>query len=161
MPEAAPPQPPGTLTARALQAARQRRTDTRFPSTWSDANWAERAHACAAHLADLLQIPRDRIEVAADYTRDYGDWPWPLMTVTDPGATVHRFTAAYNLPAQICALGPCPTCGHQVPLIWIHTLADYGDLLAGTALTQEVFDPVAEFRGDPGHDDSCPHRGHR
>jgi len=152
---------PGGITQRAREAARLRRSDTRPPATWSDPNWVERAHLAVGELADLLAVPRDRIELAVDYTRDYGDWPWPRMTVADPDGTVHHFTAAYNLAAQICALAPCPTCGQQVPLIWIRTLADYGDLLDGTALTEDEFDPVAEFRGDPGHAEACPHREHR
>jgi hypothetical protein len=151
---------PAALAARAQAAALARREDTRHPPTWSDPTWAERAHAVVSALADLLAIPRHRIALSVDYLRDYGDWPWPQMTVTDPDGTIHTFTAAYNLPARLCALGPCPTCRHQVPLITIRTLADYGDLLDGTALAENTFDPVAEFRGDPGHADACPHRIH-
>lgn len=78
------------------------------------------------------------------------------MTVTDPDGTTHRFAAAYNRAEHIVSLGPCPYCGQEVPLTWLRTLADYGDQLDGTSLTPDTFDPVAEFRADPGHADTCP-----
>jgi hypothetical protein len=79
------------------------------------------------------------------------------LTVTEPDGTAHRFLGAHNNPDQIFALGTCPACGREVPLTWVRSLADYGAHLDGTALSEDAFDPVAEFRGDSGHTPACPH----
>ncbi len=147
----------GSITARARHAARQRRDDTRIPATWRDQRWSEQAHAAARTLADLLAVPRQRVHLAPDHTRAYGAWVWPRMTVTDTTGHLHLFVASYNDPERLIALAACPACGGEVPLTWIRTLADYGDLLEGAALDPDAFDPVPEFRADPGHTAHCPH----
>lgn len=157
MPDTTASPPPGSITARARHAARARRSDKRTPPTWSDERWTEQAHAAARHLADLLAVARDRVHLAPDYTRAYGQWVWPQITVTDTTGHLLRFVASYNDPERLLALGSCPACGGEVPLTWIRTLADYGDLLDGTALSPDAFDPVPEFRADPGHRAPCPH----
>lgn len=157
MTQSDPTPKPAGITARALKAAAQRRQDATNPPTWSDELWSRRAEASARELADLLGITRGKVETTPDYTRAYGQWPWPRLTVTEPDGTVHRFVAAHNNPDQIFTLGTCPTCGHEVPITWLRSLADYGSELDGTSLTDEAFDPVPEFRGDPGHTPTCPH----
>jgi hypothetical protein len=157
MPDTEAPPPPGSITARARRAACERRDDMRTPATWRDERWSERAHAAARELADLLAVARERVHLAADHTRAYGEWVWPQMTATDTTGHLHRFVASYNDPERLLALGSCPACGGEVPLTWVRTLADYGDLLDGTALEPGTFDPVPEFRGDPGHRAHCPH----
>src|SRR5947209_2712296 len=42
--------PPGSITARARNAASARRDDKRTPATWRDEDWTARAHAAAQHL---------------------------------------------------------------------------------------------------------------
>lgn len=158
MPETDPTPKPGGITARALKAAARRHQDTTTPPTWNDELWSQRAEACTRELADLLGITHGQVETTADYTRAYGRWPWPHLTVTEPDGTTHRFVAAYNNPDQIFTLGTCPACGQQVPITWLRSLADYGADLDGTNLTEDAFDPVPEFRGDPGHAPSCPHK---
>ena len=157
MPEASSTPPPGGITARAVQAAAERRRGTADPATWRDARWSERAEACVREVAALLGITGSQVNTQPDHTRAYGGWPWPLLTVTEPDGTEHRFVGAYNNPDQIFALGACPACGREVPITWLRTLADYGSLLDRTALAKDRFDPVAEFRGDPGHATDCPH----
>lgn len=157
MPEITATLTAGGITARALHAADRRRRDTAHPPTWRDERWAERAEACARELAALLGITPNQVQVSPDYTRAYGDWPWPLLTVTEPDGTLHRFLGAHNNPDQIFTLGTCPDCGNEVPLTWLRSLADYGAQLGTTALTDDAFDPVPEFRADPGHTPTCPH----
>jgi hypothetical protein len=157
MPETATTAPTGGITARALHAAARRRNDTTIPSTWSDERWAQRAEACARELAALLGITSSQVEVTADYARAYGQWPWPRLTVTEPDGTAHRFLGAHNNPDQIFTLGTCPACGREVPITWLRSLADYGTELDRAALADDAFDPVPEFRGDPGHTAACPH----
>ena len=144
------------ITARALGAAARRRHDIRSPPTWRDERWAARAEACARELADLLGITHSQVEISPDYTRAYGQWPWPRLTVTETDGTAHRFVGAFNNPDQIFTLGSCPVCGREVPITWLRSLADY-TVLDATALAQDAFDPVPEFRGDPGHTAACPH----
>ena len=157
MPETATTAAPGGITARALHAAVRRRNDTTIPPTWSDERWAQRAEACARELAALLGITSSQVEITPDYTRAYGQWPWPRLTVTEPDGTTHRFLGAHNNPDQIFTLGTCPACGREAPITWLRSLAAYGTELEGTALAEGAFDPVPEFRGDPGHAPSCPH----
>jgi hypothetical protein len=157
MPETTPTRPQAGITERAIAAAATRRTDTRTPATWSDQHWVERAHACAGALAEILLIPRHHVGLQPDYTRAYGGWVWPLLTAADHDGSTLRFLGSYGDPERVIALGPCPTCAGEVPLIWTRTLADLGDQLDGTALAKDVFDPVPEFRGDPGHHPTCPH----
>lgn len=157
MPDTTASPPPGSITARARDAARQRRDDTRTPATWRDEDWAARAHAAAENLADLLAVPRDRVQIVPDYSRAYGAWVWPRITATDTTGHPYRFVAAFNDPARLLALGSCPACGGEVPHTWVRTLADYGEHLEGTAPTPGTFDHVPEFRGDPGHHTDCPH----
>lgn len=157
MPETTPLTQPGSITARALQAAEQRRADTGDLPTWRDPRWAERAEASATALGALLRIPRDRIEITPDPTRAYGGFIWPLLTATDPDGTTHRFLAAYNNPDLLLAVHPCPACLAPVPITHLRTLADLGDLLTGAALAEETWDPAPDFRGDPGHRPDCGH----
>jgi len=157
MPETAITPPPVGITARALHAAARRRHDTATPPTWSDERWAQRAEACAHELAALLGIAYSQVEITADYTRAYGQWPWPRLTVTESDGATHRFLGAHNNPDQIFTLGTCPACEREVPITWLRSLVDYGAQLDGTGLTDDAFDPVAEFRGDPGHTAACPH----
>src|SRR6185312_16038846 len=95
VPETPASPPPGSITARALNAARARRDDTRTPATWRDEDWVARAHAAAQNLADLLAVPRDRIQIVPDYSRAYGAWVWPRITATDTIGHPHRFVAAF------------------------------------------------------------------
>jgi hypothetical protein len=157
MPETTPTRRHAGVTERAIAAAAARRADTRTPASWGDQHWVERAHACVGALAEILLIPRHHVGLQPDYTRAYGGWPWPLLTAADRDAGTLRFHGPYGDPQRITALGPCPTCAGEVPLIWMRTLADLGDLLTGAALTEIAFDPDPEFRADPGHAPTCTH----
>jgi hypothetical protein len=148
-----------SIAERARHAAHQRDTDTGEPATWRNPRWAERAEACATALATLLQLPRDRIEVTGDTIRKraYGQWPWPRLTATDPDGATYEFFAAYTNPDCLLTIHPCPACLGEVPMAWIKTLADLGDLLTGDLMTRQGWSPAPEFRGDPGHQPHCPH----
>jgi hypothetical protein len=138
------------LTSRALAAADQRRHDTAEPAAWRNPHWAARAEASATALAQVLGVAREQITITADRTRAYGDWPWPRLAVS---GSLYEFTAAFNDPARLTILAPCPRCRQQVPTVPLRHLADLGDLI-GSHLPGE---PVHEFRADPGHRAHCPH----
>ena len=78
----------------------------------------------------------------------------------NPRSTVGTVTEIYDYMRLMYArVGHphCPICGREVPITWLRSLADYGAQLDGTGLTDDAFDPVPEFRSDPGHTAACPH----
>lgn len=164
-----------TLTDRARRAADQARRadpdgfDNRFADTGA---WKTRARYALA-LAVLLGIDPADVTVRDDPVRRYGArYPVPLLHAADAtvsgepsGGTVEGwwFIPETGDRESFLALSACPSCGSQVPVARIASLADLGDLLGRDLGHWD--DPAApasdrlpiEFDGDPGHHPGCPH----
>jgi len=164
-----------TLTDRARRAADQaRRADPDgFDNRFADPGaWKTRARYALA-LAVLLGIDPADVTVRDDPVRRYGArYPVPLLHAADAtvsgepsGSTAEGwwFIPETGDRESFLALGACPSCGSQVPVARIASLADLGDLLGRDLGRWD--DPAApasdrlpiEFDGDPGHHPGCPH----
>ncbi|MCQ4081834.1 hypothetical protein NGB36_14760 [Streptomyces sp. RB6PN25] len=149
------------LTERAVCTAafirRHRTSDLNHP------DHAEQHLRARLRLAALLGLPYQRVNAPYPLVTRGGRHPL-ILTAADP-ADPHTRLQFYLHDAAVpddtfYAMGPCPGCEAQVPLLPVAVLADLAQLLSPGSTPRKVplapGDPV--YATHPAHPRTCPFR---
>ncbi|MFI7122668.1 hypothetical protein [Amycolatopsis sp. NPDC049868] len=156
-------QPPArgdtTLAGRAREAFDQARRQNPGLDFGRDPAYLQRAalrRTLGRDVAEEFGVARTAVTVTDDRDRQHGGWNWFRVTITD-GGTEYRLTCFHGTVDDLRALGLCPECGGEVPLLAANDPAALGHYLDARATGTPVPCPPGLTSG-VGHTPGCPVR---